>query len=47
MARIDRRNFVTSLPVLAAMAGLAGTQPATALLPFIELDHISLRVSDV
>ena len=47
MAGIDRRSFVTSLPMLAAIARPSGAQPASALLPFIELDHISLRVSDV
>src|SRR4051812_43719501 len=47
MARSDRRTFVIALPALAAIACTEGAQPASALLPFIELDHISLRVSDV
>jgi catechol 2,3-dioxygenase-like lactoylglutathione lyase family enzyme len=45
MPRIDRRAFLTSLPLLGAIVRPAGGQPAT--LPFIELDHVSIRVLDV
>jgi catechol 2,3-dioxygenase-like lactoylglutathione lyase family enzyme len=45
MLCVHRRAFLTSLPLLGAVVRPARAQPAK--LPFIELDHVSIRVSDV
>ena len=45
MRLIDRRELIGSLPLVAALGRRAVAQ--SALLPFIELDHVSIRVSDV
>jgi catechol 2,3-dioxygenase-like lactoylglutathione lyase family enzyme len=45
MRLIDRRRLIGSLPLLAALGRRAVAQ--SALLPFIEVDHVSIRVSDV
>src|SRR5262245_4548028 len=45
MRQMKRRELIGMLPLMAAMRRPA--RAASALLPFLELDHVSIRVSDV
>lgn len=42
----SRRELLTTW-LLAGLAGRASARPSSAALPFIELDHVSIRVSNV
>jgi catechol 2,3-dioxygenase-like lactoylglutathione lyase family enzyme len=47
MAPVDRRSFLSALPFVTVFPPAGWGQFDAPLLPFIELDHVSFRVSNV